>query len=125
MQLASILTGDRGSSSEYVQCGILVTCGGSGSVDMQVREVSMVVEDMDGMHLNGGDSLVILKRALEGKKGKGRRREEEGRKRYEKYLEKKRERKERKARTEGVLDTLCAVSGVFAFALLLFILLCR
>lgn len=125
VRFASILTGDRGSSSEHVQCGIVVTCGGSGSGDMQVREVSMLVEDMDGMHLNGGDSLVILERALEGRKGKGRRREEEGRKRYEKFLEKKKERKERKVRTEGVLDTLCAVIGVFVFALLLFFLLFR
>ncbi|KAF3441620.1 hypothetical protein FNV43_RR15535 [Rhamnella rubrinervis] len=125
VRFASILKGDRGSSSEYVQCGIVVTCGGSGSGGMQVSEVSMLVEDMDGMHLNGGDSLVILERTLEGKKGRGRRREEEGRKRYEKYLEKKRERRERKVRTEAILDTLCAVLGVFGFGLLLFVFLCK
>lgn len=125
MRFASVLTGERGSSSEYVQWGIVVTCGGSDSGDMQVREVSLLAEDMDGMHLNGGDSLVILQRALEGKKGKGRRREEEGRKRYEKYLEKKRDRKERKVKTEGVLDMLCAVVGVIAFALLWLFILCR
>lgn len=125
VRFASVLIGERGSSSEYVQCGIVVTCGGSGSGDMQVREVSLLVEDMDGMHLNGGDSLVILERALECKKGKGARREEEGKERYEKYLERKRERKERKVKTEGVLDMVCAVFGVIAFALLWLFILCR
>ncbi|KAH7512201.1 hypothetical protein FEM48_Zijuj12G0065500 [Ziziphus jujuba var. spinosa] len=62
VRFASVLTGERGSSSEYVQWGIVVTCGGSDSGDMQVREVSLLAEDMDGMHLNGGDSLEHLQK---------------------------------------------------------------
>ncbi|KAH7554116.1 hypothetical protein ACOSP7_028873 [Xanthoceras sorbifolium] len=97
------------------QCGIVITCGGSEGGEMHVREVSLQVEDMDGMHLNGKESLVILRRGLEGKRENKRRRGEEGKRRYEEYLELRRIRKERKLRTEGTLDMLCAASGVFIF----------
>ncbi|KAG8376761.1 hypothetical protein BUALT_Bualt09G0097400 [Buddleja alternifolia] len=66
----------------HVQCGVEVTCGGSEGGEMQVREVSLQMEDMDGMHLNGKDSLVILHGALEGKKGTGKNRVHEGQRRY-------------------------------------------
>ncbi|KAK4478769.1 hypothetical protein RD792_014268 [Penstemon davidsonii] len=79
VRFASILAVDRG----HVQCGIVVTCGGSESGEMQVREVSMEMEDMDGMHLNGKDSLVILDGALEGRKGSGRNRVQEAQRRYD------------------------------------------
>ncbi|CAB4317474.1 unnamed protein product [Prunus armeniaca] len=123
---ASILPGEKGSASEQVQCGILVTCGESEGGELQVREVSLQVEDMDGMHLNGRDGLVILQRALEGRKGRKKsRREEEGKKRYEEYLERKKERKEKKLRTEGTLDTLCVAFGVLGFFVFWLFILCR
>uniref|UniRef100_A0A5B7ADC7 F-box protein n=1 Tax=Davidia involucrata TaxID=16924 RepID=A0A5B7ADC7_DAVIN len=125
---ASILAGDhKGSASEFVQCGIVVTCGGSEEGEMQVREVSLQVEDMEGMHLTGKDSLVILQRALEGKRGRvgRRRREEEGRRRYREYLKMKRERRERKLRTEETLDILCVAFGVSILAAFWFFVLCR
>ncbi|KAB2631771.1 F-box protein [Pyrus ussuriensis x Pyrus communis] len=125
-QFASILAGEKGTASEDVQCGIFVTCGGSEGGEMQVREVSLQVEDMDGMHLNGREGLVILDRALEGRKGrKGRRRVGEGKKRYEEYLQRTKERKERKLRTEGTLDTLCVAFGVFGFFIFWSFILCR
>ncbi|KAM1977369.1 hypothetical protein EV2_014383 [Malus domestica] len=121
-----ILSGEKATASEHVQCGILVTCGGSEGGEMQIREVNLQVEDMDGMHLNGKEGLVILERALEGRKGrKGRRRVAEGRKRYEEYLERKKERKERKLRTEGTLDTLCVAFGVLGFFVFWLFILCR
>ncbi|XP_028088502.1 probable F-box protein At2g36090 [Camellia sinensis] len=110
VRFASILAGGnrRGPTSELVQCGIVVTCGGGseeGAGMMQLREVSLLVEDMDGMQLTGKDSLVILHNALEGKR-KIKKREEEERRRYKEYLERKRERRERKLRNEGTLDTM-------------------
>ncbi|THG04150.1 hypothetical protein TEA_015491 [Camellia sinensis var. sinensis] len=98
VQFASILAGGnrRGPTSELVQCGIVVSCGGGseeGAGMMQLREVSLLVEDMDGMLLTGKDSLVILHNALEGKR-KIKKREEEGRRRYREYLERKREKVE-------------------------------
>lgn len=113
----AVLGGDRGSATECVQCGIAVTCGGSEGGDLQVREVNLQVEDMDGTFLNGKDSLVILDRALEGKKVK--------RKKLEEFMEKKRERKERKVRREGTLDMMCLAFGFFGFATLCVCILFR
>ncbi|GMP84272.1 hypothetical protein CsSME_00037861 [Camellia sinensis var. sinensis] len=89
LRFASILAGGnrRGPTSELVQCGIAVTCGGGseeGAGMMQLREVSLLVEDMDGMQLTGNDSLVILHNALEGKR-KIKKREEDGRRGYKEY----------------------------------------
>lgn len=120
IRFASILWTPTG----HVQCGIVVTCGASHIGEMQVIEVSLEMEDIDGMHLNGKDSLVILQRALEGKKGKGRKRDEEMRRRYKEYLEMKRERKERKMTTEGRLDMLCLVFGVSVLAAFCFFIFC-
>ncbi|KAF8403339.1 hypothetical protein HHK36_011441 [Tetracentron sinense] len=111
---ASILAGER-KSSEFVQCGIVVTFGGCEGGELQVREVSLQVEDLDGTDLTGKDSLVILQRGLEsGKRRKGRR--EEGKERYEEYVEMKRERKERKLKREERLDMICIAFGVSVFA---------
>ncbi|XP_065856497.1 probable F-box protein At2g36090 [Euphorbia lathyris] len=119
-RFASVLRGEKG----FVQCGILVTCGGGiEGGGMQVREVSLQVEDMDGVFLNGKGSLGILHKAFEGKKGIKGRNEGEGKRKYEGFLEMKRERKERKVRTEGTLDILCVAFGVLAsvfFALFVF-----
>ncbi|KAK9289809.1 hypothetical protein L1049_007969 [Liquidambar formosana] len=126
VRYSSILAVDhnKGSSSEFVQCGIVVTCGGSEGGEMQVREVSLQAEDMDGMHLNGKDSLVVLQTAFEGKRLKRGRSGEVGRKRYEDFLAKKRERRERKARTEGRLDMMCVAFGVSIFAAFWIFVLC-
>ncbi|KAL2250809.1 UNVERIFIED_CONTAM: putative F-box protein [Sesamum indicum] len=112
VRYASILAVDQ----RQVQCGIVIRCGGSECGDeMQVREVSLEIEDMDGTHLNGKESLVFLQGALEGKKGTGKNRVEEGQRRYKAYVEMKRERKERKLRTEGALDMVCVAFGVSIF----------
>ncbi|KAJ8648958.1 hypothetical protein MRB53_001981 [Persea americana] len=107
-----------GRGSDWVQCGIVVTCEvyceGERGDGVQVREVCLQVEDMDGMNLNGEESLEILQMAMEGKRK--RRREEEGRERYLQYLKRKMERKEEKMRREGRLDTACLVVGLSIFA---------
>ncbi|KAF8397941.1 hypothetical protein HHK36_016867 [Tetracentron sinense] len=119
VRYATILAVDRGST-EFVQCGILVTCGGCEGGEMHVREVNLQVEDMDGVNLNGKESMVILERALESGKRRRRRRrggrEEEGRERYEEFLEKKKERKQRKLKREWRLDMMCMASGVSIFS---------
>ncbi|XP_052175921.1 probable F-box protein At2g36090 [Diospyros lotus] len=107
VQFATVL-----GASETVQCGIVVTCGGSEGGEMQVREVSLQVEDMDGMHLTGKDSMDILHQALGGKKENIiKDREVEGRRRYREYLEMKRNRRDKKLRIEGTLDMLCVAFG--------------
>ncbi|XP_058108986.1 probable F-box protein At2g36090 [Magnolia sinica] len=97
---------------EWITCGVLVTCGECG----EVREVSMQVEDMDGMSLNGRDSLVILQRAMEGGRATKEREIERMRERYGEYVRRKREKKEKKLRREGRLDLACVLLGVHVFS---------
>ena len=66
-------------SGEEVQCAMVMTCGEGEELGgkLQVREVSLVVEDMEGKHLSGRDSLGILENAIEeGKRKKDVMREE-------------------------------------------------
>ncbi|CAN4118802.1 unnamed protein product [Withania somnifera] len=113
VRFSSILTVDQNRG--HVMCEIVVTCGGSEVGEMQVREVSLEVEDLDGNHLNGRESLVILQKVLEGKRGNGAKRGEIGRKRYKEFLERKRERKEKNLRREGALDVLFVAFGISIF----------
>ncbi|XP_042016637.1 probable F-box protein At2g36090 [Salvia splendens] len=87
----------------HVMCRIVVTCGG----EMEVREVRMEMEDMDGRHLNGEESLVILQLALEAEKATGKNRAVEAWRRYIEFEDMKRERRERELRREGDWDILC------------------
>lgn len=102
--------GERGTAKEAVLCSVTVTCGS----EMQVREACMQMEDMDGMQLNGRDSLGILQRALEGKRGKLL--ENEGKDRYVEFVNRKSERKEKKVRDERRLDIVCVTLAVLSFA---------
>ncbi|XP_020210305.1 probable F-box protein At2g36090 [Cajanus cajan] len=80
--------------------------------EMEVREVSLQMEDVDGVHMVGRDSLVILEKVLEGeRKGK---KELEGGEGYREFLKRKKERKEWKVRAEGRLDMLCVAFAIFA-----------
>ncbi|XAR69789.1 hypothetical protein NMG60_11001511 [Bertholletia excelsa] len=91
-----------GKKSPKVEWAVVVTCFGSEVSEMHVGEVSLLVEDMEGNHLSAKDGLIILHRALEGKRG-NKRRDVEARKTYEGYLARKRERRE-KLKNEGTLD---------------------
>uniref|UniRef100_A0A1D1YCD1 Putative F-box protein At1g60180 n=1 Tax=Anthurium amnicola TaxID=1678845 RepID=A0A1D1YCD1_9ARAE len=91
----------------------------------QLREVTLVVEDVDGTCLNGKESLAILHGALKGERkggeGKG---EADARRRYTEYVARKRERKERALTQEGWLDMCCIALGISLFlAFLVFVAL--
>lgn len=115
LRFATIMAGEMlPTSSELVQFGMVVTCGGKVGGELQVREVSLQMEDMEGKYMNGRDSLVILQAAM----ATGRRKKErrgEGKERFEEYLEMKRERRERKQKRERALDLLCIFTGVTIF----------
>ncbi|CAJ2632304.1 probable F-box protein At2g36090 [Trifolium pratense] len=117
VKFATVLHGgEKGSATEVTVCSLLVTLGG----EMQVREVCFQVEDMDGINLNGRDSLGILQKALEGGR-KRLRSEKEGKERFVEFMKRKIERKERKLRSERRLDMLCvglAALSVAAFSTL-------
>ncbi|CAJ1884501.1 unnamed protein product [Sphenostylis stenocarpa] len=114
VRFATVVSGgERGSASEAVLCSVSVTCGS----EMQVREACVQMEDMDGMVLNGKESLGILQRALEGKRGRlfaeG---DNEGRDSYLEFMSRKMERKEKKMRDERRLDMLCVALALLSFA---------
>ncbi|XWS52815.1 hypothetical protein CRYUN_Cryun11dG0104500 [Craigia yunnanensis] len=116
VRFGMVMAGDerRGSSREFVECKVVVTCGGKEGGETHVREVSMVMEDMEGKGLNGKDGLVILEGVTESgrrKKGNGN----EGKEKYEEFEERKRDRKERKQRKERALDLVCITIGVASF----------
>ncbi|XP_022730183.1 F-box protein At2g27310-like [Durio zibethinus] len=113
-----VMSGDelRGSSRELVECAVVVMCGGKEGEDMHVREVSMVMDDMEGKALNGKDSLLILEGVME--RGRRRGNGNEGKEKYEEYEGKKRERKKRKQRKERALDLVCITIGVAGFVTL-------
>ncbi|CAI0462596.1 unnamed protein product [Linum tenue] len=124
-RFALVVAGERGTASELVQCGIVVTCGGGIQEGaMHVREVSLQMENLDRMYMSGKDSLGILGRAFGGSRN-GMKRERGGRGRHEEFVALKRRRRERKLRAEGAMDTLCVASTVFIFASLVLLLMWR
>lgn len=106
--------------SEGVQVGIVVACEGGGEGgDVRVKEVSLQVEDADGMSLNGRESLAVLQGAMEGRRRRRPGAVEEAaeeRRRYSEFVERKRERKEKKTRRERRVDMACVITSVFLFA---------
>lgn len=91
---------------KFVESEIIVTCGGSEGGDTHVREVSLKMQDMDGMNLCGKDSLVILQNGIvNGRRIKPK--NGESKERYDEYLRMKKEREDRKLRREVRLDRMC------------------
>ncbi|XVF69229.1 hypothetical protein PTKIN_Ptkin11bG0064200 [Pterospermum kingtungense] len=102
----------RGSSGEMVECGLVITCGGGEGGEMEVREVSMVMEDMEGKGLSGKESLMILKGVMES----GRRKKRNGGKnKYEEFVNRKRERKEKEERKDRVLELVWVITVVVGY----------
>lgn len=93
---------------------IVVTCGEDGS---HIREVSMTVEDGDGIGVCGKESLEMLMDAMEGtRKRRGHGEEEkEASTRYDEFVRRRRNRKESKARKECLVDLCCTGVGAFVF----------
>ncbi|XP_038900570.1 probable F-box protein At2g36090 [Benincasa hispida] len=126
VQYTTVMGGDRkaGWAMEMVQCAVVVSCGEKEEgMEMNVREVSMQMLDMEGKHLNGKESLGILGEAME--RGKRiRAKKGEGKLKYEEYEELKRKRKARKERIENGLDMLCIFTGIsilFSFCFFIFL----
>jgi hypothetical protein len=85
-----------------------------------VREVSLCMEDAEGGGVSGRDGLAVVAAAMAGAR-RGRGAEEENKVRYQEFVKGRADRKERKARREGIIDLCC--SGVGAAALLGFLLM--
>ncbi|OIV90382.1 hypothetical protein TanjilG_10682 [Lupinus angustifolius] len=108
--------GEVGTASAVAVFSVVVTWGEVLGGEISVREVSLQIEDMEGMNLYGRDSLVIMKRALEGKRGNGKDKREES---YRKFV-----KKEGKLRKEGRLDNLGVGLAVLSFVCFLVCVFC-
>lgn len=113
-RFTTVVYGETATALEVALCSVVVMLA---EESMEVREVSLQVEDMDGKHVNGRDSLVILQKALEGGrkwKGVG---EGEG---YREFVKKKKEREERKKRVERRMDIMCLFVGLVSLTFVAF-----
>ncbi|GKU86619.1 hypothetical protein SLEP1_g1121 [Rubroshorea leprosula] len=79
---------------------------------LKLTELSMQLEDMEGAHVNGRNSLLILKEALSCRRSKNYSEVLESCHLYSKVQSKL---KEVKMRNESRLDRLCILSGITAF----------
>lgn len=79
---------------------------------LKLTELSMQLEDMEGAHVNGRNSLLILKEALSCHRSKNYSEVLESCHLYSKVQS---ELKEEKMRSESRLDRLCILSGIAAF----------
>ncbi|PSR86464.1 F-box protein [Actinidia chinensis var. chinensis] len=122
VRYAKVLPGER--RGELVVCAAVITCGRREGGELQLKEVSLHVEDMEGKNLSGRESSLILQDAMEN----GERRREkigEEQERYAEYLKMKREMAERKQRRERRLDMVCIATGVTLFLVSMLVLLRR
>ncbi|EYU36048.1 hypothetical protein ABFS82_14G231100 [Erythranthe guttata] len=101
---------DGGGDGEAVQFAVVVTCGGKEGRELQVREVSMQAEDLEGKILTGLDTLEILDAAMVGPR---RRCDGETEKEmYRKFLRMKVQSRERNQKREKSLDMVFITAGV-------------
>lgn len=101
------------ANGELVQCAVVVTCGRKEGGELQVKEVKMQVEDLEGRTLSGRDSLKILQAAMEGPRRRiDCKREKEI---YELFLRKKVQYREKEQRRETGLDMICVFIGLSIF----------
>ena len=92
---------------------VVHTEGEEGShTTLKLTELSMQLEDMEGAHVNGRNSLLILKEALSCHRSKNYSEVLESCHLYSKVQS---ELKEEKIRNESRLDRLCILSGIAAF----------
>ncbi|KAL2331907.1 hypothetical protein Fmac_019488 [Flemingia macrophylla] len=103
--------------TEEVECVIKVTCSGKMGGALHVREVSLAMEDAEGRHVSGGDSLVILQDAIEnGKRVKPD--PAEALRSFDNFCSVKREKRERRMRRDKAMDFLAMFVAFSVFATL-------
>ena len=103
---------------EVVECILLVkfkvvhTEGDGVQTSLKLTELSMQLGDMDGAHVNGRNSLLVLKEALSRQRSKNYSEALGSSHLYSKVQTKL---KEEKMRNENRLDRLCILSGIASF----------
>ncbi|KAB2003456.1 hypothetical protein ERO13_D11G127100v2 [Gossypium hirsutum] len=103
---------------QVVECILIMkfrvvnTEGEGVETTLKLTELSMQLEDMEGAHVNGRNSLLILKEALSCRRSKNYSEVLESCHLYSKVQS---ELKEEKMRNESRIDRLCILSGIAAF----------
>lgn len=109
---AVTMAGETRRSTEMVQCMVKVTCCGKVGGELYMREVSLVMEDMEGGEVSGKEGVGILMKAMEFGERKKVSEVGEMKERYERFLGLIRERREMKFKRQKVRD---GVSTIVAF----------
>ncbi|XP_075500618.1 F-box protein At2g27310-like [Primulina tabacum] len=120
LRYATVASDCRGN---LVQCAVVVKCGGKDGGELEVKEVGMQVEDMEGKILGGMESLVILRGAMNGERE--RTDVDMEREMYDMFRRNKEELRERKQRRERGLDMVFIATGLSIFFAILLFSLCR
>jgi hypothetical protein len=79
-----------------------------------VSEITLAAEDADGAAVSGEGALRLLAAAMEGGRRGGEGEREEAKARYEAFVQRKRGRKQSKARREAIVDLCCSAASAVA-----------
>lgn len=94
---------------------------GDGShTTLKLTELGIRLRDVGGTHVNGRNSLLILKRALSCHRTM---QYDNVLASYHQFLKAQSELKEERMKNESLIDTLCALGGIIAFAMTCFLVL--
>ncbi|XAR61216.1 hypothetical protein NMG60_11034856 [Bertholletia excelsa] len=92
---------------------VVYTRGESVQTTLKLTELSLQLGDMEGAHVNGRNSLLVLKEALSCRRSKNY---SEALESFHLYAKVQNELKEEKMRNECRLDRLCIIGGIAALA---------
>ncbi|CAL0303998.1 unnamed protein product [Lupinus luteus] len=114
---AVVMAGEKGRSTEKVQCMVKVTCCGKVGGELHVKEVNLVMEDMDGKQVIGKKGVMILQRAME---NGVRKKVDEVRAmdrfvKFSRVIKERREMKHRREKARGVVSMLLAFIALVLF----------
>ncbi|GLJ39483.1 hypothetical protein SUGI_0806570 [Cryptomeria japonica] len=120
IHFGSILPSHNILPCKVVQCIIGMKCrvshvgvGENAQTTLKIIELSMQLEDLRHAHLNGKNSLLVLKRAMSCRRSRNYSEVLESCHQYSKAQS---ELKEEKMRSQDRVDRLCIVSAIAAFA---------
>lgn len=115
IRFGSILPAKGILPCRVVECALVMKfqiINSESQTSLKLTELSMQLEDMEGSHVNGRNSLLVLKEALSCRRSKNYSEVLESCNLYSKVQT---ELKEEKMRNESRIDRVCILSGIAAF----------
>jgi hypothetical protein len=116
VRFSSILPAHQLVTRKVVRCNVVMKCKldsdlNQESSSLSITEMSLQLEDLEGTHLNGRHSLLVLKEALSSRKSMNH---DEVFGSYCEYVRVQSEFKEEKLRNEGKVDTIFIICGIMS-----------